>query len=104
MVLFLTDYIKSGILSSCSIALSILITASFAPPWAGPHRLATPADNTAQGLAKEDPAILTVEVEAFYSWSAWTINITSRALIMAGSTLNSDSIGLANIIYKKFFM
>lgn len=86
------------------MALSIFKTASLAPPWAGPQRLATPDDNTAKGFAKEDPAILTVEVEAFYSWSAWTINITSKALIIAGSTLNSYSIGLANIIYKKFFI
>jgi len=61
---------------------SISITASFAPPWAGPHRETIPAEIQAKGLAKDDPVILTVEVEAFYSWSAWVMKITSIALII----------------------
>ena len=52
---------------SSSIIFSILITDSLAPPCAGPHRDATPAATQAKGLAPEDPAILTVDVEAFCS-------------------------------------
>lgn len=32
------------------------------------------------------PAVLTVDVEAFCSWSMWTIRMTSRALANKGST------------------
>ena len=38
-----------------------------------------PAAIQANGLAPEDPANLTVEVEAFCSWSACNINILSKA-------------------------
>lgn len=67
-----------------------------APPCHGPHRAVIPAAIQAKGLAKEEPAILTVEVDAFYSWSACNINITSKACTITGSTLNS-SIGVENI-------
>jgi len=71
-----------------------------APPCQGPHKAVIPAAIQANGLANEEPAILTVEVDAFYSWSAWSINMTSKACTMTGSTLNS-SIGVENIyIYK----
>ena len=39
--------------------------ASFAPPCAGPHKQAIPEAIQAKGFAPEDPASLTVEVEAF---------------------------------------
>ena len=71
-------------------------TASFAPPWYGPQRAVIPAAIQAKGLASEEPAILTVEVEAFYSWSACNIKMTSTALTIMGSHLNS-SIGFENI-------
>jgi hypothetical protein len=54
-------------LSSVLIVSNILITASFAPPCAGPHKDTIPALIHANGLANELPVILTVEVEAFYS-------------------------------------
>ena len=50
-----------------SILSSILSTASLAPPCAGPHKDAIPAAIQANGLAPEDPASLTVEVDAFCS-------------------------------------
>ena len=49
------------------ISSSIFITASFAPPCAGPHNDAIPEAIQAKGLAPDDPASLTVEVEAFCS-------------------------------------
>jgi len=53
-----------------------------APPWAGPQSEAIPAEIQANGLARDEPVILTVEVEAFYSWSACKIKILSRASII----------------------
>jgi hypothetical protein len=47
------------------IFYNIVRTASLAPPWYGPHNEPIPAAMQANGLAKELPAILTVEVEAF---------------------------------------
>ena len=49
------------------ISASIFSTASFAPPCAGPHRLAMPAAIQANGLAPVDPASRTVLVDAFCS-------------------------------------
>lgn len=69
-----------------------------APPWAGPHKETIPALIQANGLAKELPVILTVDVEAFYSWSACVIKMTSMALTILGSITNSSSKGLENII------
>ena len=46
---------------------SMLKAASFAPPCAGPHKQAIPAAIQAKGLAPEEPASLTVEVDAFCS-------------------------------------
>ena len=43
------------------------MTASFAPPCDLPHKEEIPADKHAYGLAKEDPAVRTVEVDAFCS-------------------------------------
>ena len=49
------------------IALNIDNTASFAPPWAGPHKADMPAATQAYGLAPVEPTSLTVEVLAFCS-------------------------------------
>ncbi|MNE98334.1 hypothetical protein D3C80_1968330 [compost metagenome] len=57
----------SGMRSTEPISSSILRQASLAPPWAGPHREAIPAAIQANGLAPEEPARRTVEVEAFCS-------------------------------------
>ena len=54
-------------LPTSPISPSIFNTASLAPPWAGPHSEAMPAAMQAKGLAPEDPAVRTVEVEAFCS-------------------------------------
>ena len=43
-----------------------------------------PAEMHAKGFAREDPVILTVDVEAFCSWSAWRIRILSRASTITG--------------------
>lgn len=67
---------------SLLISYNMVNTASFAPPWYGPHNDPIPAAMQANGLARELPAILTVEVEAFCSWSAWHIQITYNALII----------------------
>jgi len=49
------------------ISFNIYNTASLAPPCQGPHKAVIPAAIQANGLANEEPAILTVEVDAFYS-------------------------------------
>ena len=64
--------------------------ASLAPPWAGPHRQAMPAAMQANGLAPEEPARRTVEVEAFCSWSAWRMKMRSMARDSTGLTLYSS--------------
>ena len=66
-------------LSAVPISSSIFSAASFAPPCAGPHKDATPAAIHANGFAPEDPANLTVDVEAFCSWSACRIKTLSSA-------------------------
>ena len=53
--------------STVPISRSISRQAWLAPPWAGPQRQAMPAAMQANGLAPEDPARRTVEVEAFCS-------------------------------------
>ena len=55
----------SGIFLTSPISSSILITASFAPPCAGPQSDAIPDAIQAKRLAPDDPANLTVEVDAF---------------------------------------
>ncbi len=71
--------------------------------YTGPHKLAIPEAIQANGSAYVLPDILTVEVEQFYSWSAWTKKITSIAFIIFGLILNS-SIGFDIIINKKFYI
>lgn len=48
----------------------------------------------ANGFANDDPAILAVDVDAFYSWSACRMKITSIALIISGSILKVLSLNL----------
>src|SRR2546430_9654498 len=69
----------SGMRSTLPISASIRRAASLAPPCAGPHRHAQPAAMHAKGLAPEEPASLTVEVEAFCSWSALRMKMRSIA-------------------------
>jgi len=85
----------------------MLITASLAPPWAGPHRLAMPAAMHAYGFARLLPAILTVLVLAFCSWSACNMHMISTAftilnykktLFIFSSNSKFSIIGFANIM------
>ena len=72
-----------------------------APPCAGPHSEAIPAAMQAKGLAPLDPAVRTVEVEAFCSWSACRMNIRSMARASTGLTRYASH-GTENIICRKF--
>ena len=90
-----------GMFLTSPISSSIANTASFAPPCAGPHRLAMPAATHANGFALDDPAMRTVLVLAFCSWSAWSIKIVSRHLAATGST-SYARVGSANSMYMKF--
>src|ERR1700688_4396530 len=92
---------KSGILSTVPISASIASAASLAPPWAGPHRQAIPAAMQANGLAPDEPAMRTVEVEAFCSWSACRMKILSSASASTGLILYSSQ-GTAKHIFRKF--
>ena len=73
------------------ISSSILSAASLAPPCAGPHRQAMPAAMQANGLAPDEPARRTVEVDAFCSWSACRMKMRSSAR----ATHRVDRVGLA---------
>ena len=75
-----------GMLSGDPMSASMLRTASLAPPWAGPQSAAIPAAMQANGLAPVEPAILTVEVDAFCSWSACSRKIRSKARARTGFT------------------
>ena len=86
-------------LSGEPISSSMWITASLAPPCAGPHSEAMPAATLANGLARELDASRTVEVLAFCSWSACRININSNAFALTGLIANSSA-GSANIMRK----
>src|ERR1700731_746402 len=92
---------KSGILSTEPIPDSIASAASLAPPCAGLHRQAMPAAMQANGLAPEEPAMRTVEVEAFCSWSACRMKILSSAFASTGLILYSSQ-GTAKHMFKKF--
>ena len=92
---------NSGILSLLPISRNILIQASFAPPCIGPHRLAMPAATQANGLASDEAAMRTVEVDAFCSWSAWRRKSTSIVLQYTSGGRYSGSNGCMNIILKK---
>ncbi|MNT82611.1 hypothetical protein D3C72_2223670 [compost metagenome] len=71
-----------------------------APPWAGPHRQATPAAIAANGLVPDEPHRRTVEVEAFCSWSACRMKMRSSARSSTGLTLYSSQ-GVPNIMRRK---
>src|SRR6202012_4559228 len=79
----------------------MLSAASLAPPCAGPQRQAMPAAMQANGLAPEEPAIRTVEVEAFCSWSACRMKILSSASASTGLILYSSH-GTAKHMFRKF--
>ena len=96
-----TPSMNSATLDTSPISSNIFNTASFAPPWEGPHRLAIPAAIQAKGFAPEEPAKRTVEVEAFCSWSACKIKILSNARTNTGFGLYSSH-GVANIMCIKF--
>ena len=82
------------------MSYSMFSAASLAPPWAGPHRQATPAAIAANGLVPEEPHRRTVEVEAFCSWSACRMKMRSSARSSTGLTLYSSH-GVANIMRRK---
>jgi hypothetical protein len=60
-----------------------------------------PAAMHANGLAPDEPASRTVEVEAFCSWSACRIRMRSSARTSTGLTLYSSA-GTPNIMRMKF--
>mmetsp|Transcript_8491 Transcript_8491/g.21415 ORF Transcript_8491/g.21415 Transcript_8491/m.21415 type:complete len:204 (-) Transcript_8491:536-1147(-) len=91
----------AGMFSTEPISSSMRSTASLAPPCAGPQSEATPEAMHAKGLACEEPAMRTVEVEAFCSWSACSIRITSRHRAATGSSAYGRE-GRACIMYRKF--
>src|SRR6476660_9838155 len=93
---------NSGILSTEPMSASIAKAASLAPPCAGPQRQAMPAAMQANGLAPDEPAIRTVEVEAFCSWSACRMNILSSASASTGLILYSSQ-GTAKHMCRKFW-
>src|ERR1700752_2941111 len=64
---------------------------SFAPPCLGPHSEAMPAAMQANGLAPEEPARRTVEVDAFCSWSACRMKIRSMARVRTGLGFQSSA-------------
>ena len=72
-----------------------------APPCAGPQRQATPAAMQANGLAPDEDASRTVEVEAFCSWSACSVKIRSMARLRIGSTTYSSA-GTEKHMFRKF--
>src|ERR1700760_4806063 len=91
---------NSGILSTEPIDDSLASAASLAPPCAGPHRQAMPAAIQANGLAPDEPAMRTVEVEAFCSWSACRMKILSSASASTGLILYSSQ-GTAKHMLRK---
>ena len=66
-VLLAANAMKAGMLSTVPISPSMASAASLAPPCAGPQRQAMPAAMQANGLAPDEPARRTVEVDAFCS-------------------------------------
>src|SRR6266581_2219964 len=92
---------NSGMFFLLPILASIFSTASLAPPCAGPHSEAMPAAIQANGLAPLDPALRTVAVEAFCSWSACRMKIRSIARARVGLTLYSSQ-GTAKHMWRKF--
>ena len=97
----LARLMKFGIFSFVPISPSMVSTASFAPPCAGPHSDAIPAAMQANGLAPDDPASRTVEVDAFCSWSAWRMKIRSMARATDLRILKSSH-GVAKVMCRKF--
>src|SRR5215467_4849724 len=98
--LSLARLMNSGMRLTDPISASILSAASLAPPWAGPHRQAQPAAIQANGFAPEEPDSLTVEVEAFCSWSACRMKMRSIARASTALGLYSSH-GTAKHMRKK---
>src|SRR5688572_12434591 len=92
---------NAGMFFASPIESSILSTASFAPPCAGPQRLATPAEMHAKGLAPVEPARRTVDVDAFCSWSACRMRIRSIARVRTRLGFHSSH-GVPKVMYRKF--
>ena len=101
VVLVLGRFTYSGMRSTVPISSSIFSAASLAPPCAGPHRQAMPAAMQAKGLAPDEPASRTVEVEAFCSWSACRMKMVSSALASTGLALYSSA-GTEKHMRRKF--
>src|SRR5436190_8987206 len=83
------------------MSMSIRRHSSLAPPCAGPQRQAMPAAMQANGLAPDDPAERTVEVDAFCSWSACRVKMRSIALVRTGFGFQSSA-GTEKHIRRKF--
>ena len=75
---------------------------SEAPPCYGPHKEPMPAEIQANGLAKDEPAILTAVVDGPWSQSAWRIKSFSVISMKIWGSEKLSSIGSANIMFKKF--
>src|SRR6185312_4108940 len=99
--LSLERLMNSGIRSTLPISRSMLSAASLAPPCAGPHKHAQPAAMQAKGLAPDEPASRTVEVDAFCSWSACRMKMRSIARARTGFGLYSSD-GTAKHMLRKF--
>lgn len=82
------------------IFFSIFSAALLAPPCAGFYSEAIPAAIQANGFAPEEPAVRTVEVEAFCLWLACRIKIRFIARFRIGLTLYGLH-GVENIIFRK---
>jgi len=96
-----TPAMNSGIFSGEPISFSMFRASSLAPPCEGPHRQAIPAAIQANGLAPDEPARRTVDVEAFCSWSACRMKIRSMARARTVFTSYSSA-GTAKHMRRKF--
>ncbi len=83
------------------ISSSIFSAASLAPPCAGPHSEAIPAAIQANGFAPEEPAVRTVEVEAFCSWSGVQDQNTVHSTFQ-NRRISYGSHGVENIIFRSY--
>ena len=81
----MTCFTNCGTRLLSPISISILITASFAPPWSGPYSAAAAAAVAEYGSASELPTERIALVLQFCSWSACRMNSTSIARSSTGS-------------------
>ena len=87
--------------STVPISASMFRHSSFAPPCLGPQSEAIPAAMQANGLAPDEPARRTVEVDAFCSWSACRMKMRSMALVRTGFGFQSSA-GTEKHMRRKF--